>query len=221
MSTSPPHLIASSLGDWDSPSVSLQRVFLSSEPFKNSVVIEGTAAVDTRFFRRILNSHPSPFAITVALTVAGSLRPLDWNQEDFEQSGLEHSRSNPSSRITFQRRAALEGCICTVAFSISIPHDLIIGEATKQGPDTRSQQFYGVAVKAYDGRGRTTQTNIATFALQIPSSYTLSNNRKRSSLLEVRRRSREIQNSREFSATVKQRRRSFLRRGSILRTWRK
>jgi len=211
-SSAPPPLIASSVGDWDSPSVELRRVFLDVKQSNSPIIIEGSAQVDTRFFRRILHSRPSPFAVTVALTLAGSLRPLDWNQEDSKESGLKHSRVNPSSNITLQRRIEVEENFCSIPFSISIPQDIVTSTAAA---NCNSQLYYGVAVKAYDGAGRITQTNIATFALQVPASRI-----KRSlSLLDTRRRSRELQASREFATTVKQRRRSFLRRGCSLRGW--
>jgi len=216
ISSSVPPLIASSLGDWDSPSVELRRVFLDVKHPNSPIIIEGNVEVDTRFFRRVLHSHPSPFAVTVALTIAGSLRPLDWNQEDSKESGLQHSRANPLSNITLHRRIEVDGNFCSIPFVISIPQDIVTSAAAaNRDSAARSQQYYGVAVKAYDGAGRVTQTNIATFALQLPASRI----NRSLSLLEPRRKSRELQASREFVTTVKQRRKSFLRRGCSLRGW--
>jgi len=211
-----PPLIASSLGDWDCPSVELRRVFLDINQPNSPIIIEGSVQVDTRFFRRILHPCPSPFAVTVALTLAGSLRPIDWNQEDSKESGLQHSQANPSSNITLQRRIQVDENFCSIPFFISISQDAVMSTAAaNRNSAVGSQQYYGVAVKAYDGAGRITQTNIATFALQVPASRI-----KRSlSLLDTRRRSRELQASREFATTVKQRRRSFLRRGCSVRGW--
>lgn len=152
-------------------------IYSRSDP--SSVIVEGTADVDARFFLGHAQWAPAPFSITVALLSSSSMVPLDWNQEDPSQCGLRQSTPNPNSHITILPRITVDEELCCVSFTIAIPSSLLSSSQSQQAPPLAGGERadyhngslwreFGVAVKAYDATGRVTQTNIANFAVRFP-----------------------------------------------------
>ncbi|KAF9516056.1 hypothetical protein BS47DRAFT_715872 [Hydnum rufescens UP504] len=173
--------ISSSPGEWDCPSIELSKTTWDASDVSRPVTVQGTVHLDTRFFRRPLLDATAPFAITVALTApgTGSLRPLDWNQEDAERTGLAKSAtSNPRSNIILHERTGVDRHLCRLTFTIAVPPALFL---LPTSPTTRAQSSlgpspteethirereFGVAVKAFDITGRVTQTNVVQFLIR-------------------------------------------------------
>lgn len=136
----------------------------------STILVEGTTDLDVRFFQGHGQWGPSPFSFTVALLSSSSMTPLDWNQEEPMQCGLNQSTPNPNSRITINPRITVDAELCCVSFSIAIPLSLIVQPQSSQQRSDSVYREFGVAVKAYDAAGKTTQTNIAQFMVRYPRS---------------------------------------------------
>lgn len=148
--------------------------------FYSTVVIEGTADLDARFFQGHGQREPSPFSLTVALLSNSSMTPLDWNQEQPSHCGLKQSTPNPNSRITINERITVDAQLCCISFTIAIPMSVLAQSQSQVPPpptvSTSSRanvsgslwREFGVAVKAYNAAGKVTQTNIAQFLVRYP-----------------------------------------------------
>ncbi|KAF9506066.1 hypothetical protein BS47DRAFT_1367619 [Hydnum rufescens UP504] len=120
-----------------------------------------------------------PSAVLHLSKKCSNLRPLDWNQEDAERTGLAKSAtSNPCSNIVLHERASVDSHLCRLTITIAIPPTLFL---LPTSPTTQARSSLGpspteeihlhkcefsITIEAFDITGRMTQTNVVQFLIR-------------------------------------------------------